>query len=245
LERELVKQQQQNLLLQTQKEIERLEAQVDRNLFSQAQVSSGKQAIRGKLAQVPEEVETSSPETAILELGDSDSPPPPTQNRPMPVKRTPAVVSVGVQVYPAPVSEPVVPKVAVSVVSPSLGVATGVPLPSSEGPLIIPRGPEVVATPLPVASPVAPPLYTGVMATCSLPMPPSGIMSAPPSSVAASVPVVALGTDTRPTFVSLGAPLSSAPPIVDTKAVPVASVVTSAGAPYTSQEPVGAGRYLR
>jgi len=33
-------------------------------------------------------------------------------------------------------------------------VATGVPLPSSEGPLIIPRGPEVVATPLPVANPV-------------------------------------------------------------------------------------------
>jgi len=47
-------------------EIERL----DRNLFSQAQVSSGKQATRGKSAQVPEEVETSSPETATIELGD-------------------------------------------------------------------------------------------------------------------------------------------------------------------------------
>jgi len=67
LERDLVKQQQQNLLLQKQKEIERLEAQVDRNLFSQAQVSSAKQATRGKLAQVPEEVETSSPETATIE----------------------------------------------------------------------------------------------------------------------------------------------------------------------------------
>ena len=71
-----------------------------------------------------------------------------------PVKRTPAVASVGVQAYPAPVSEPVVPKVAASVVSPALGVATGVPLTSSEGPLLIPRGPEVVATPLSVASPV-------------------------------------------------------------------------------------------
>ena len=69
LERELVKQQQQNLLLQKQK-IERLEAQVDKNLFSQAQVSSGKRATRGMLAQVPEEVETSSPETATIELGD-------------------------------------------------------------------------------------------------------------------------------------------------------------------------------
>ena len=177
-------------------------------------------------------------------------------------------------------------------VSPALGVATGVPLPSSEGPLIIPRGPEVVATPLPVANPVvgaqqvhplvsakpldavshlpaglsytqqyvvppvpmptrvpgsmvpvpaAPLLYTGVMPSCSPPMPPSGIMSAPSSSVAASVPVVALGTDTRSTFVSLGAPLSSAPLIVDTKAVPAASVVTSTGAPLTSQESTGAG----
>ena len=89
--------------------------------------------------------------------------------------------------------------------------------------------------------PAAPPLYTGVMPSCSVSMLPSGIMSALPSSVAASVPVVALGTDTRSTFVSLGAPLSSAPPIVDTKAVPVASVVTSAGAPPTSQEPAGAG----
>ena len=66
-------------------------------------------------------------------------------------------------------------------------------------------------------------------------------MSAPPSSVAASVPVVALGTDTRSTFVSLGVPLSSVAPIVDTKAVPAASVVTSAVAPPTSQEPTGAG----
>jgi len=132
LERELVKQQQQNLLLQKQKEIERLEAQADRNLFSQAQVSSRKQATRGKLAQVPEEVETSSPEAATFELGDSDSPPPPSQNRPRPARRTPAVVSVGVQADPAPVSKPIVSKVETPVVSPALGVATGVPLPSSE-----------------------------------------------------------------------------------------------------------------
>ena len=282
LECELVKQQQQNMLLQKQKEIERLEAQV----------SSGKQASRGKLAQVPEEVKTSSPEMATVELTDSDFPPSPSQNRPRPVKRIPTVASVGVQDPPAPASELVVPKVATPVVSPALGVATGVPLPSSEGPLIIPRGPEVVAIPLPVTNlvvgaqqvqpsvsakpldvvthlpaglsyaqryvappvpmptcvlgsvmpvPTAPPLYAGVMPSCSPPMLPSGIMSAPPSSVAVSVPVVALGTDTRSTFVSLGAPLSSAPPIVDTKVVPAASVVTSTGAPPTSQEPAGAG----
>ena len=154
LERELLKQQQQNLLLQKQKEIERLEAQIDRNLLSQVQVSTSGQVTRGKLAQVPEEVETSLPETATVELTDSDSPPPPSQNKPRPVKQTPTVVGVGVQAYPASVSELVVSKVAAPVVSPALGVATGVPLPSSEGPLIIPRGPEVAATPLPVASPV-------------------------------------------------------------------------------------------
>ena len=59
-------------------------------------------------------------------------------------------------------------------------------------------------------------------------------MSAPPSGVSASVPATAIGADTRSTFVSLGAPLSSVPPIVDTKAVSIASVVTSAGAPPTS-----------
>jgi len=112
LEHELVKQQQQNLLLQKQREIERLGAQVDRNILSQAQVSASGQAPRGKLAQVPEEVETSSPETATVELTDSDSPPPPSQNRPKPAMRTPAVVNTSVQEHPAPASEIVVPKVA-------------------------------------------------------------------------------------------------------------------------------------
>jgi len=84
----------------------------------------------------------------------TDSTPPPSQNRPRPDRRTPAVISVGVQADPAPVSKPIVTKVEAPVVSPALGVVTGVPLPSSEGPLIIPRGPEVVATPLPVANPV-------------------------------------------------------------------------------------------
>ena len=161
LERELVKQQQQNLLLQKQRKIERLEAHVDRNLLSQAQVSASGQAPRGKLAQVPEEVETSSPETATVELTDSDSPPPPSQNRPKPVRRIPAVVNVDIQERPAPVSGIVVPKVVTPVVSPALGVATGVPLPSSEGPLIIPRGPEVVATPLPMAN-----LVVGAQQVC-------------------------------------------------------------------------------
>jgi len=149
LQRELAKQQQQNMLLQKQMEFDRLEAQADRTLLSQAHVSSGKQAPRGKLAQVPEEGETSSPETATVELTDSDSPPPPSQNRPKP-----AVVNVSVQEPPVSASELAVSRVVAPVVSPALGVATGVPLPGSEGPLVIPRGPEVVATPPPMANAV-------------------------------------------------------------------------------------------
>ena len=42
-----------------------------------------------------------------------------------------------------------------------------------------------------------------------------------------------------PTFVSLGAPLSSAPPIVDTKAVPLTGVVASASVPCSQRSAVG------
>jgi len=52
------------------------------------------------------------------------------------------------------------------------------------------------------------------------------------------MPSTVVGADTRPTYVSLGVSLTSVPPIVDTKAVPLASVVTTVGAtPSTSQVP--------
>ena len=35
-----------------------------------------------------------------------------------------------------------------------------------------------------------------------------------------SAPVATIGADTRATYASLGAPLPSAPPVVDTKAIP-------------------------
>ena len=58
------------------------------------------------------------------------------------------------------------------------------------------------------------------------------------TGVVASLPSTVAGADTRPTYVSLGVPLTSAPPIVDTKAVPLASVVTTVDAsPPTSQGP--------
>ena len=73
LERELVKQQQQNVILQKQREVERLEAQVDKHLFQQAQESAAKPVAKIKLAPVREEVEMHSPE--IEELTEPDTPP--------------------------------------------------------------------------------------------------------------------------------------------------------------------------
>jgi len=191
-------------------------------------------------------------------------------------------------VSPVSVSEPpVLGAVSVSE-SPMLGLAKGIPLPTSHGPLVIPRGPVVAATPQPVVNPdvgqvvytagaqpvgslvsskplgdpvshlpsglatypanaqqclapllvpssvlsvpAAPSVYAGPVSTC--------VASTLPTTVVASVPTVATGADTRPTYDSLGVPLSSASPIVDTKAVPLVNVVTSVGVPPpTSQEP--------
>jgi len=54
LERELVKQQQQNIILQKQREVDRLEAQVDRHLLQQAQDSLAKPVSQVKLTPVRE-----------------------------------------------------------------------------------------------------------------------------------------------------------------------------------------------
>jgi len=80
--------------------------------------------------------------------------------------------------------------------------------------------------PAPTAS-----LYFGPVSTC--------VTSTLLTSVVASMLSTVVGADTRPTYVSLGVPLTSALPIVETKAVPLASVVTTVGAPpSTSQDPV-------
>ena len=80
LERELVKQQQQNLILQKQREIDRLEAQADRHLFQQGYASSSKPAHKEKLAVVQEEPATPSPEATVVfglgQLGAADLAPP-------------------------------------------------------------------------------------------------------------------------------------------------------------------------
>ena len=72
--------------------------------------------------------------------------------------------------------------------------------------------------------------FAGPVSTC--------VSSTLPTSVATSIPLTVVGADTRPTYVRLGVPLTSALPIVDTKAVPLTSIVTTVGVPPpTSQDP--------
>ena len=88
LERELVKQQQQNVILQKQREVDRLEAQVDRHLLLQAQDNLAKPVSKTVLAPVREEVMTPSPQ--VVELTEPDTPPS-SQNRSRLIRRVPSV----------------------------------------------------------------------------------------------------------------------------------------------------------
>ena len=131
----------------------------------------------------------------------------------------------------------------------------GTPLPTSFGPLVLPKGPELVATPQPKVGldmgqavytagtrPVGPQVTTiGHLSTPHLPVgmaiqpaqvnpslvPPlvptsmagsmlstsvvsTHAMLTPPTSVATAIPSASMVADTRPTYVSLGVPLTSA-----------------------------------
>ena len=205
---------------------------------------------------VQEEPATPSPEPIVV-LTDSDTPPP-SQNRPKPVRRPSVMVDVGMQASPVSASESLTSSVVSVSEGPMLGLATGVPLPTSHGPLVIPRGPVVAATPQPLVSPdVSQAMYTAGaqpmgslvsskplvdpvshlssgLATypayarqcLALPLAPSSVLTAPiassiagpvstcvtstlSTSVVASMPSTVAGADTRPTYVSLGAPLTS------------------------------------
>jgi len=144
-----VKQQQQNLILQKQRKIDRHEAQADRNVLQQGQASCCKPAPKEKLATVQEEPATPSPEAAVV-LTET---PPPSQNRPKPARRPPIMIDVGIQECLVPVSEPPAGSTVSVSEGPMLGLATGLPLPTSHGPLVIPRGPVVAATPQPLVNP--------------------------------------------------------------------------------------------
>jgi len=137
LERELVRQQQQNVILQ--REVDRLEAQVDRHLLQQAQNNLAKPISKATLAPVIEEVTTPSPE--VVELTEPDTPPS-SQNRSKSTRRVPSIAVDAV-------SES---SVSTLTYSQKLGAPSGVPLPTSVGPLVLPMGPEVVAAPQPKVS---------------------------------------------------------------------------------------------
>jgi len=276
LERELIKQQQQNLILQKQREVDCLEAQVDRHLLQQAQDSSAKPAPKAKLAPLREEVATPLPEAVELIKPDT---PPSSQNRPKLTRRMPSIaIDVDVQACPAPVSES--PALTLTY-SQGLGAPSGILLPTSVGPLVFPRGPEFVAAPQPKVSldvgqtvytagtrpigpqvsnmplggqvshlvihpaqayqSLAPPLVpTSLLGSMlSAPVVPTCVMSTLLTNVATSMPSTSVGSDTRPTYVSLGVPLTSAPPMVNTKAVPLVATMASAPPPPppVSQDP--------
>jgi len=78
---------------------------------------------------------------------------------------------------------------------------------------------------------LAPPLVpTSLLdSMLSTPVVPTCVMSTSLTNVVTAMTSTSVGADTRPTYVSLGVPLTSAPPLVNTKAVP--SVVTTASAP--------------
>ena len=85
-------------------------------------------------------------------LTDSDTPPA-SQNRPESVTRPPVMIDVGTQECPVSTSESLVLGAASVSENPMLGLTAGVPLPTSHGPLAIPRGPVAAATPQPLVNP--------------------------------------------------------------------------------------------
>ena len=98
-----------------------------------------------KLAPVREEAEMHSPE--IEELTEPDTPPS-SQNRPRLTRRIlPTAVDVDVQTYRTVASEPPTLNVGLVEQGQGLGAPSGIPLPTSIGPVVLPKGPEFVATP--------------------------------------------------------------------------------------------------
>jgi len=75
--------------------------------------------------------ESAAPSCPIpVVLTDSDTPPP-SQNRPKPVRRPPVMVDVGMQVSPVSATEPPTSSAVSVSEGPMLGLATDVPLPRS------------------------------------------------------------------------------------------------------------------
>ena len=85
---------------------------------------------------------------------------------------------------------------------------------------------------------LVPPLVPTSVAgsTLSTSVVPTYAMLTPPTSVATAMPSLSMVADTRPTYVSLGVPLTSDSPVVSATAVP--SVVMTASAPPPPLPPV-------
>jgi len=261
LERKLAEQQQQTLLLQKQSEIYRLEVQVDKRLLEQKLENFEKQA-SNKQVKARENVVTPSPGDATVELINSDASPPVVIDASIPASDSlvlnavlPAVsqvpgVAAGLSPYTGhgPSLTPRGPEVATTPLSvansdPNQVVNTtgvhsvGLPViarPPSGLPSYLAYGQQCLVPPMlaqPVSSdvavtPAAPPLSLGVSTTF--------VVSVPSSNVVVPTPVATIGADIRATCASLGAPLPSAPPVVDTKAIP--SQVSAMGS--SGQTPV-------
>ena len=72
--------------------------------------------------------------------------------------------------------------------------------------------------------------------TLSTSVVPTAAMLTPSTSIATAMPLASMVADTRPTYASLGVPLTSVSPLVSATAVP--SVVMTASAPPPSFPPV-------
>ena len=258
LERKLAEQQQQTLLLQKQGEIDRLEVQVDKRLLEQKLENLEKQAPNTQV-KARQNVATPSPGAATVELINSNTPPPVVIDASIPASDSlvlsavsPAMSQVpGVAAGMSPYTghgtsvTPRGPEVAttrlsvansdLSQVVNTTGVhSVGLPVidrPPSGLPSYLAYGQQCLVPPMlaqPYASSdvavasAAPPLSVGVSTT--------SVVQVPSSNVVVSGPVATIGADTRATYASLGAPLSSAPPVVDTKAVPLVGNPTQVSA---------------
>jgi len=110
---------------------------------------------------------------------------------------------------------------------------------TSIGHLSTPHLPVGMATqPAQVYQNLAPPLVptSALGSTLSTSVVPTYAMPTPSTNVAMAMSSTSVGADTRPTYVSLGVPLTSAPPLVSATAVP--SVVTTTSAPPPPLPPV-------
>ena len=81
-------------------------------------------------------------------IRDRPDTPPSSQNRPKLIRRTlPTAVDVDVQTYRTVVSGPPTSNVGLVEQGQGLGAPSGTPLPTSFGPLVLPKGPELLLPP--------------------------------------------------------------------------------------------------